>query len=170
MELDKRILKNPLSGFDTDKAKMYLYSEKKGYFGCYVDDFQDLRALPFETLRLIKDGFFSCDEDEEHMHLYSFFLPEDYVSPVPKEDQYRPFTLEEFCSKFPLLSAMTFREKRDGTIQEACFLGYTKYNARDCEPYVAIGNTEFRLSELFDGFELLDTETNDYVPFGIKER
>lgn len=158
--MDKRILKNPLSGFDADKAKMYLYSDKKGYFGSFVDDFDDISQLEFGTLRIIKDGLFSWNGEK----FYSFFLPEDYVSPEPSEE-YRPYTLEEFRSKFPLLSAITFREKDTETVFTFCFLGYTEYKNNDYEPFVTLGACEFHLEELFEEYELLDSE-NKYVPFG----
>ena len=51
--MDRRILKNPLSGFDTDETKMCLYLSKKGYFGSYVDDFEDVRQLTFGTLKCV---------------------------------------------------------------------------------------------------------------------
>ena len=156
--MDKRILKNPLSGFDTDEVKRCLYTSKKGYFGSYVDDFEDVRQLTFGTLRCVEDGLFSPNEDE----FYPFFLPEDYVSPEPSEE-YRPYTLEEFRSKFPLLSVITFREKDGGTVYTQCFLGYYDY-----EPFITLGACEFHLEELFKEYELLDSE-NKYVPFGVKE-
>lgn len=158
--MDKRILKNPLSGFDTDEVKRCLYTSKKGYFGSYVDDFEDVRQLTFGTLRCVEDGLFSPNEDE----FYSFFLPEDYVSPEPSEE-YRPFNLDEFKSKFPLLSSITFREKDTETVFTLCFLGYTEY--KDYEPFVTLGACEYHLDELFEEYELLDSE-NKYVPFGVK--
>ena len=158
--MDKRILKNPLSGFDTDEVNRCLYTSKKGYFGSFVDDFEDVRQLTFGTLRCVEDGLFSPNEDE----FYSFFLPEDYVSPEPSEE-YRPYTLEEFRAKFPLLSSITFREKDTGTVYTFCFLGYTEYKDNDYEPFVTLGACEFHLEELFKEYELLDSE-NKYVPFG----
>lgn len=158
--MDKRILKNPLSGFDTDEVKRCLYTSKKGYFGSFVDDFEDVRQLTFGTLRCVEDGLFSPDKVE----FYSFFLPEDYVGPEPSEE-YRPYTLEEFRSKFPLLSTITFREKDTKTVYTFCFLGYTEYKDNDYEPFVTLGACEFHLEELFKEYELLDSE-NKYVPFG----
>ena len=158
--MDKRILKNPLSGFDTDEVKRCLYTSKKGYFGNYVDDFEDVSKLRFGTLKCIKNGALQPNEDE----FYLFFLPEDYVSPEPSEE-YRPYTLEEFRAKFPLLSAITFREKDTGTVFTLCFLGYTE--AEYHEPFVTLGACEFHLEELFEEYELLDSE-NKYVPFGME--
>lgn len=160
--MDKRILKNPLSGFDTDEVKRCLYTSKKGYFGSYVDDFEDVRQLTFGTLRYVVDGFFSPDENGKD--LFTFFLPEDYVSPEPSEE-YRPYTLEEFRSKFPLLSPITFREKDTETVYTFCFLGYSVYKDNDYEPFVTLGACEFHLEELFKEYELLDSE-DKYVPFG----
>lgn len=161
--MDKRILKNPLSGFDVDEAKRCLYLSKKGYFGNFVEDFEDVSQQPFGTLRYMVDGFFSPNEDGHD--LYTFFLPEDWVKTEPKED-YRPFTLEEFRSKFPLLSPITFREKDGGTVFTQCFLGYTETEYHD--PFVTLGACEFFLEELFEEYELLDSE-NKFVPFGVRE-
>lgn len=162
--MDKRILKNPLSGFDTDEVKRCLYTSKKGYFGNFVEDFEDVRQLTFGTLRCTVDGFFSPDENGKD--LYTFFLPEDWVSHEP-EEEYRPYTLEEFRSKFPLLSPITFREKDGGIVFTLCFLGYSVYKDNDYK-FVILGACEFRLSELFKEYELLDSE-NKYVPFGAKD-
>lgn len=161
--LDKRILKNPLSGFDIDEAKRCLYLSKKGYFGCSVDDFEDVSKLTFGTLRCIEDGFFSpCEDGYE---LYTFFLPEEFVSSEPNEE-YRPYTLDEFRSKFPLLSAITFREKDTETVFTLCFLGYSVYKNNDYEPFVTLGACEFHLEELFKEYELL--ESDKFIPFGVK--
>ena len=165
MDLDKRILKNPLSGFDKDEAKMCLFLSKKGYFGNFVEDFEDVSKSPFGTLRYMVDGFFSPDVDGND--LYTFFLPEEFVNPEPPKT-YRPFNLDEFRSKFPLLSVITFREKDVGTVYTQCFLGYTEYEGfKDHEPFVTLGSCEFRLNELFEEYELLDSE-NKYIPFGVK--
>lgn len=162
--MDKRILKTPLSGFDKDEAKKCLYLSKKGYFGNYVEDFEDISKLPFGTLRCIEDGFFSPDVDGKD--LYTFFLPEEWVAPEHSET-YRPFSLDEFRSKFPLLSAITFREKDDGIVFTLCFLGYSVYKDNDYK-FVTLGACEFRLSELFKEYELLDSE-DKFVPFGVKD-
>lgn len=162
--MDKRILKNPLSGFDTDEVKRCLYSSKKGYFGNFVEDFEDVSGLTFGTLRCTVDGFFSPNEKD----LFTFFIPEDCVNPPEPSEEYRPFTLEEFRSKFPLLSPITFREKDGGIVYTQCFLGYTENKDNCYEPFVTLGACEFRLSELFEEYELLDSE-DKYVPFGVKE-
>lgn len=164
--MDKRILKKPLSGFDTDETKMCLYLSKKGYFGNYVEDFEDVSKLTFGTLRCTVDGFFSPDENGKD--LFTFFIPEECVNPPEPNEEYRPFTLEEFRSKFPLLSSITFREKDTETVYTFCFLGYTEYKDNDYEPFVTLGACEFHLEELFKEYELLDSE-NKYVPFGVKE-
>lgn len=160
--LDKRILKIPLSGFDGGKNLIFLYASSKGYFGNCLEDFEDLSKAKFGTLMLLKNGSFSPCEDGKD--LYTFFLPEEWVSPEPPET-YRPFSLDEFRSKFPLLSVITFREKDDGTVYTLCFLGYTETEYH--EPFVTLGACEFRLSELFEEYELLDSDK--FIPFGAKE-
>lgn len=164
MGLDKRILKIPLSGFDGGKCSIFLYASSKGYFGNCLEDFEDLSKAKFGTLMRLKNGSFSPYEDGKD--LYTFFLPEDWVKPEPNEE-YRPYTLDEFRSKFPLLSTITFREKDTETVFTLCFLGYSVYKNNDYEPFVTLGACEFHLEELFKEYELLDSE-NKYVPFGVK--
>ena len=168
MELDKRILKIPLSGFDGGKNLIFLYASSKGYFGNCLEDFADLSKAKFGTLMRLKNGSFSSNEDGHD--LYTFFLPEDWVLPETSET-YRPFSLDEFRSKFPLLSVITFREKDDGTVYTQCFLGYTEFEGFEdsghSEPFVTLGACEFRLSELFKEYELLDSEK--FIPFGAKD-
>lgn len=163
--MDKRILKNPISGFDGTEAKKCLYLSKKGYFGSCFEDFSDLSKTTFGTLKCFKNGVFSPSENGKEF--FYFFLPEDYVSPEPNEE-YRPFTLEEFRSKFPLLSPITFREKDTGTVYTQCFLGYTENKDNCYGPFVTLGACEFFLEELFEEYELLDSE-DKYVPFGVKD-
>ena len=162
--MDKRILKNPISGFDGTEARKCLYLSKKGYFGNCFEDFSDLSKITFGTLKCLRNGVFSPSENGNE--LFYFFLPEDYVSPEPNEE-YRPYTLEEFRSKFPLLSPITFREKDGGIVFTLCFLGYTQYEGfKDHDPFVTLGACEFRLSELFEEYELLDSDK--FIPFGVK--
>lgn len=163
--MDKRILKNPISGFDGTEAKKCLYLSKKGYFGNCFEDFSDLSKITFGTLKCFKNGVFSPSENGQEF--FYFFLPEDYVGPEPSET-YRPYTLEEFRSKFPLLSVITFREKDTETVFTLCFLGYSVYKDNDYEPFVTLGACEFHLEELFKEYELLDSE-DKYVPFGVKD-
>ena len=160
--LDKRILKNPLSGFDGGECSIFLYASSKGYFGNYIEDFEDLSKAKFGTLMRLKNGSFSpCEDGTE---LYTFFLPEEWVAPEHPET-YRPFSLDEFKSKFPLLSSITFREKDGGIVFTLCFLGYSVYKDNDYK-FVTLGACEFRLSELFEEYELLDSDK--FVPFGVK--
>ena len=139
--MDRRILKNPLSGFDTDETKMCLYLSKKGYFGSYVDDFEDVRQLTFGTLKCVEDGLFSPDEDE----FYSFFLPEDYVSPEPSEE-YRPYTLSEWIEQHEIGDIIHYRSKSDGTELLHMYLG-TRHTQESVK--ITLGDSSYSLDCLF---------------------
>lgn len=157
--MDKRILKNPLSGFDTDETKMCLYLSKKGYFGSYVDDFEDVRQLTFGTLKCVEDGLFSPDEDE----FYSFFLPEDYVSPEPSEE-YRPYTLSEWIEQHEIGDIIHYRSKSDGTELLHMYLG-TRHTQESVK--ITLGDSSYSLECLFEDYEI---EVNgEWLPFGVKD-
>ena len=157
--MDRRILKNPLSGFDTDETKMCLYLSKKGYFGSYVDDFEDVRQLTFGTLKCVEDGLFSPDEDE----FYSFFLPEDYVSPEPSEE-YRPYTLSEWIEQHEIGDIIHYRSKSDGTELLHMYLG-TRHTQESVK--ITLGDSSYSLECLFEDYEI---EVNgEWLPFGVKD-
>lgn len=158
--MDKRILKNPISGFDGEKALTYLFVSAKGYFGNCFEDFNDLSKATFGTLMRLKNGAFSPDENGKD--LYIFFLPEDSVDTEP---EYRPYSICEFLSVFPLLSSITFREKKTGFEYTMCFLGYTK---KQDKYFVALGTQDIDIDELLKRYEVLDPETKQFAPFGHK--
>ena len=157
--MDRRILKNPLSGFDTDETKMCLYLSKKGYFGSYVDDFEDVRQLTFGTLKCVEDGLFSPDEDE----FYSFFLPEDYVSPEPSEE-YRPYTLSEWIEQHEIGDIIHYRSKSDGTELLHMYLG-TRHTQESVK--ITLGDSSYSLDCLFEEYEI--EVDGEWIPFGVKD-
>lgn len=75
LELDKRILKTPLSGFDKDEAKKCLYLSKKGYFGNYVEDFEDISKLPFGTLGACEFRLNELFEEYELLDSENKYIP-----------------------------------------------------------------------------------------------
>lgn len=157
MELDKRIKDTGsiLTCFSIEAAKEYL--GQKGYFSSDIDHYRDLDLTDFRTLTEV------CDDDTPFCAgqlCYPFFLPAEFVRPAETK-RWRPFTLDEFRAKFPLLSPVTFRRRADGVPQTFCFLGYD-----DKAIILGLGWNSFE--NLFDVFELKDKDGN-WTPFGVEE-
>lgn len=159
MQLDKRIKDTGsiLTCFSIEAAKEYL--GQKGYFTNTIDDYQSLEQFTdFRTLSEVTDDDIPFGTGRL---CYQFFLPAAYVSPA-EEKKGRPFTLDEFRAKFPLLSPVTIRKKPQGDPRTYCFIGYTANGA------IILGNEWHRLDILFQDFELKDEDGN-WTPFGVEE-
>lgn len=160
MELDKRIKDTGsiLTCFSIEAAKEYL--GQKGYFTNTIDDYQNLENFTdFRTLTEV------CDDDTPFCTgqlCYQFFLPAAYVRPVEEKKKWRPFTLDEFRAKFPLLSPVTLRRKKNGDPKTFCFIGYTARGA------IILGSDWCSLNNLFEDYELKD-EYGKWTPFGVEE-
>lgn len=159
MELDKRIkdIGAIMTCFSIEAAKEYL--GQQGYFTSEIIDYQDLeKHTDFRTLDEIHD------DDRPFIVgnvCYAFFLPAAFVKPVEKKKKWRPFTLDEFRAKFPLLSPVTFRRKKNGVPKIFCFVGYT------ADGGIILGTNWFNPKDLFDRYELKDKD--GWTPFGVEE-
>lgn len=79
--------------------------------------------------------------------------------------KYRPYTIEEFCNED--FEIVVFREKNNPSMKY-----YVRYNGyRKCDNVykVILGNISYTLSDLFDDFEYLDSDSK-WKPFGIEVR
>lgn len=158
MELDKRIKDTGaiMTCFSIKAAKEYL--GQKGYFTNTIDDYQHLGFTDFGTLDRV-------DDDDTPFCMgqlcYQFFLPAEFVSPVEEKKKWRPFTLEKFLAKFPLLSPVTIRRSPQGEPRTYCFIGYI------ASGLIILGNEWHRFNDLFEDYELQDE--NDWTPFGVEE-
>lgn len=160
MELDKRIYEDRriiFNCFSAEDAKKYV--GQKGYFADRIHPYQDLDKTYFGTLDKV-------DDDEIPFKtgriFYQLFLPAAYVRPVEEKKKWRPFTLAEFRARFPLLSTVTFQEKKEGIPKTFCFIGY-KADGR-----IILGNNWCSLNNLFENYELKDEDGN-WTPFGVEE-
>ncbi len=157
--LDKRIYEARriiFNCFTADNAKKYV--GQKGYFADRIHPYQDLDKTHFGTLDKV-------DDDEIPFKtgriFYQFFLPAEFVRPA-EEKKWRPFTLVEFLAKFPLLSQVTFRNKKSDVPKTFCFIGYIANGA------IILGNDWYSLNNLFEDAELKDEDGN-WTPFGVEE-
>lgn len=159
MELDKRIKDTGsiLTCFSIEAAKEYL--GQQGYFTSDIDDYQNLeRFTAFGTLdRVDDDGTPFCTG----RLCYQFFLPAEFVRPVEEKKKWRPFTLDEFRARFPLLSPVTIRRKANGDPRTFCFIGY------HADSRIILGNDWYSFDDLFIDYELKDKD--GWTPFGVEK-
>lgn len=172
MKYDKRII-NPVENiytpFDTVPADDFVGT--KGYFAIHIESFYDLDECGYGTLKGVKQ---TADDEYEDLpyqaiiekgeregeDFYSYFLPAEEVK--IEEKKWRPFTLDEFRAKFPLLSPVTFRSKNDGDPKTFCFIGYF------ADRRIVLGSDLCNLDALFERYELQDKDGN-WKPFGVEE-
>lgn len=77
-------------------------------------------------------------------------------------DNYRPFTMEEFIKKFPLLSTIVITDINDADSNEiSCTVGYAKND------FVFLGTYLYSLEDLFHNYKYKDPMTNEWVCFGV---
>lgn len=165
MKLDSRIIKGkkPLDCFDVDIARQFI--GKKGYFGTHTSQFMNLDLCP----KCIVDELTKIDEYDSSPFIsaggccYCYFLPVEWVN---LEKKYRPFTLNEFLVKFPMLTNITMREKGDNDCIVNCAV--TAYRTRVMSADICLGVEWFSLKELFDKYEYKNT-LGDWKPFGEEE-
>lgn len=165
MELDKRIKDTGsiLTCFSIEAAKEYL--GQKGYFADEIYAYHDLDHVDFRTLDRV---------DGDHVPFvagdlcYQFFLPAEFVRPAetPAEKKWRPFTLDEFLKRFPLLSPVTYREKKNSNCYTVCVIGHGC--SRNGAMRVNLGGFFYELDNLFNCYELQDKDGN-WTPFGVEE-
>lgn len=161
MKLDPRIksLSDVLTIFDIDRAKEFI--GQKGYFADSLYCFDDLGSCYRDTLTDACDGQAGPFHRMETDNCQQFFIPESSLKPEEKK-KWRPFTLDEFRAKFPLLSQVTFRNKKSEVPKTFCFIGYIANGA------IILGNDWYSLNNLFEDAELKDKDGN-WTPFGVED-
>lgn len=169
MELDKRIkaLSDILTCFDIEKAKQFI--GQNGYFANTISYFSDIKFCKYGTLKSVlgdrQESFYMSETDEG----FSFFIPECFVE--PKEKQYRPYTLMEFCDKFTVGQPIKFRQKgAEGYERYLILNGYQheQHEGRTVT-YIYIGSYGYTLDALFNDYEWQEHYTEDFKPFGVEE-
>ena len=157
MELDPRIKSiDSIRSFNTNN---YDCLGKFGYFTKFVENFDDLDKVR-KGVCGFKDGShfpFYCGDQK-----FQFFIPENEL--LPKEKQYRPYTLEEFCNEG--FEIVVFRSKIDESPEyHVRYNGYIKY---DNVYNIILGTISYTLSDLFENYEYLDDD-GEWKPFGVEE-
>lgn len=161
MELDPRIksLSDILTCFDIERAKEFV--GQKGYFADSLYCFDDLGSCCYGTLVDACDGqagpFHRRDNSYEQ-----FFLPESSL-----KKKYRPYTLDEFCDKFPAGRPIKLRMRGGDEIGNFLLIGYWQKQGKE-DAYIYIGRGSYDLEELFENYEWYDDATGDWAPFGVE--
>lgn len=176
-EIIKR--KEPLTCRDTEAAVHFI--GKECYFSDdldnfkYLDGFKDKLVVDGDYSNMYKgkllgifanDNAFIVDENDIGSR-FDYCLPCEWVQEIEKP-KYRPYTLEEFKQRFNVGWTIKFRGKHGGTDYLLVFNGYVEYHDGD-EPVIVLGPYGYTLRELFEDYEWIDSESEGYLPFGIKE-
>jgi hypothetical protein len=165
MKLDPRIksLSDILTCFDIERAEQFI--GQRGYFADTLYCFDDLGSCYHGTLTDACDGQAGPFHRRDDRSYKQFFIPESSLKPIEKK--YRPYTLEEFMSIFPIGEPIKFRAKAaaDKMHLQFVLVGYREYGEG---ANIYIGTYPFTLNELFEEYEWHEDATGDWVPFGAE--
>ena len=167
MELDKRIKegKTYLDCYDTEIAKKFIGKE------CYLSDgvasFANIDNLNKATLMKVDDRDmrpYKLETTRGHYGAWSpFILPCEWIKPEEPEKKYRAFTIKEFQQKYSVGSVLQIRQKQNRFNESFVqYVGYKVYEDR-----IYLGITDFTLDELFENFEMIESQNDTWHPFGI---
>ncbi len=166
MKLDPRIkaLSDILTCFDIERAEQFI--GQKGYFADDLSDYDSLENGEYGTLTEVLDNEVPFKVDNR-CH-WKYFIPECFVK--PKENQYRPYTLNEFKDKFHIGQPIKFRKKGEvGNERYLILNGYSNYKLFDeITTDIYIGRGAYTLDELFNKYEWQEHYTEDFKPFGVE--
>ena len=167
MRVDNRFKIIPFCCFNADLCENYI--GQKGYFENDIEDFKYMDLCKYGTLEKI-----FCDQAEpfqmkELRKDFKFFIPEYFV--VPKEKQFRPYTLEEFTEKFKVGLPIKFREKDKVGCERYLILNGYEHDQRNDQTitYIYIGVVGYTFDELFNEYEWQASDTEEFKPFGVEE-
>lgn len=169
MEFDKRItdISKIMNCFTIEDAKKYLHTY--GYFADNIEDFYNLEYLNINELTGIdEDSKYPYRNLDKQGYIFKYFLPCAFVADEEekKEQKLRPYSINEFFDKFPMLSKITFREKGNNDCIITCVVnGYrTRLNGID----ICLGVEWVSLGTLFNEYEYKNT-LGDWLPFGVEK-
>ena len=166
MKLDPKInsVHDILTPFDTKEATDHI-----GEYCAFTDDIED-----FKDLNLVRYGEFKRVEEnrdypfEYELTVSHLIVTAKFCLPYARlKKEYRPFTLNEFLVKFPMLTNITMREKGDNDCIITCAV--TAYRTRVMSADICLGVEWISLKELMDKYEYKNTLLGMWTPFGVKE-
>ena len=160
MKLDERFKVLPFCCFGAEKCVKYI--GQKGYFTDNIDFFKNIDFCIYGTLEEVHaeqaDSF-----QMDNKKFFRYFIPEYFVK--PKEKKYRPYTFDDF--RLQIGELIRFRKKGDHNFEiSTMYIGYIKY---DGIVKVLLGNIYYSLEELFNQYELYDSDLHTWKIFGVEE-
>ena len=129
---------------------------RKDVLSDIIDTDEDGNELDFE-----EDTIF-VTEDKNYRYAWSFFIPE--ASLLTEELEVRPFTSEEWKSKFKIGTVLKFRAKGEKYYSELMYLGFENTSLG---LNVIIGTSYCILEDLSESYEYFDEDSKKWVPFGV---
>lgn len=166
MNLDKKVVNftaiatpfSFLEGVRTSSVNSF------GYFTDRIADFSNLENCVYGKLEQVNNS--ETPFKKYDGKFYTFFLAEIFVE--KHQEQYRPYTLEEFNCQFEFGDFITFRHKGNSCKLYAMYTGivYDEMNDDPSSICVMIGDTRYTLKNLFDNYEICD-DTEEWKPFGV---
>lgn len=172
MKLDPRIKqgKRPLTIFDSETQEAISLIGKDGYFSDNENEFSDIeRFSPYfgtfggssgnDPYPFVKNGTTKT---------FKFFLPKDWVTDKPKP-VWKPYDIDEWNDIHKIGDTITFRGKTHNRVKTVMYLGDDENSDNLDDVKILLGNAWYYFQELFECFEIFDSEYSDcveYRPFG----
>lgn len=172
LELDHRIKDRSVikTLLDVDKT----FVGKVGYFGDFLHELTDLSKCYHGEITDVDesgetDFCFKYDYYGEPSDSMYFIADEDLL---PEEEEYRPFTLEEFVNKFDVGEIVCFRNKEATDTDNSFYTPSVRTMVMAIEyyhndPLILMRNRWYSLGRLFEDYELYDKALG-WIPFGAK--
>ena len=164
MELDKKIKVKKIFDVFSDFEEVKKYYGKEVYCADFIENFSNLKLY---TDRKILKTFFpqECKPFLCGGRQHRYVLPCEFVE---QEKQYRALTIDEFEREFTIGNIVTFRHKTNRNSEyRAIYNGYHINSEGEFMAYLGIW--KYSLEELFDYYELLNSATAKWQPFGVEE-
>ena len=164
MELDKKIKVKKIFDVFSDFEEVKKYFDKEVYCADFIENFSNLKLY---TVKKIFKYYYpqECKPFLCVGQQCRFILPAEFVE---QEKQYRAFTIDEFMREFTIGNIVTFRHKaKQNAEYRVIYNGYRIDSDGDFLIYFGIW--KYTLQELFNQYELLNSATAKWQPFGVEE-
>lgn len=164
MELDKKIKVKKIFDVFSDFEEVKKYFNKAVYCTDFIENFSNLERYTnkfvFKEFYLQECKPFVCGGKQ-----YRFILPAEFVQ---QEKQYRAFTIDEFMREFTIGNIVTFRHKANQNAEYRVIYNGYRIDSNG-EFLIYFGIWRYTLQELFNQYELLNSATSKWQPFGVEE-
>lgn len=169
MKYDKTIKYGvePFNIMNSQKAFLF-HPYEEGYFSNSLSAFADIADNVSKGVivsgRLISvntdNGLYRSDCNNGSAEDFEYFLPVQFVHEI---DNWRPFTPDEFMTRYKPGDQIRFKSINQGFSLDGIYKGFFFYG----DMYVGIGTLCLSLEELFKCYEVF--ENGRYKPFGVNQ-